>query len=73
MNLQTALTVSLELKDDPRKCAGDLLAGQRQVTDIIREILESEDAWVLQFDIDDWKREVLDLAEAVALMSKRCG
>jgi hypothetical protein len=73
MNLHTALTKSVELHDDPRAFAGKLLADQRQIIETLKLMLESDDAWMLQFDLQDWDCEANDLSDLCAEMFRRYG
>lgn len=73
MNLHVALTQSHQLHDDPRAFAGKLLSDQRQIIETVRALLASEEAWLLQFDIEDWESEANDLADLAAEMFRRFG
>lgn len=71
MNLRIALTQSHELADDPRAFAGKLLSDQRQINETLRAMLESDSAFVLGFDTDEWETEANELSELWEQMFKR--
>jgi hypothetical protein len=73
MNLQTAFTKSIELTDDPRAFAGKLLADQRQIIETLILLLDSDNAWILQFDMQDWDCEANELSNLCAEMFRRYG
>lgn len=71
MNLHVALARSIELTDDPRAFAGKLLAEQRQVIETLRETLDSDSAYVLGFDCEEWETEANELFELWQQMFER--
>jgi hypothetical protein len=71
MNLHAALTQSHELHDDPRAFAGKLLADQRAINDALKAILDSDNAYILGFDVEEWETESNDLFAAWAVMFDR--
>ncbi len=73
MNLHTALTQSHALHDEPRVFCGKLLSDQRQVIETLRALLDSDDAWLLQFDLEDWEEHANDLADLWTEMFRRFG
>lgn len=73
MNLHVALTQSHQLHDDPRAFAGKLLSDQQQIIETLKDMLDSDDAWLLRFDADEWERVSNDMADLWAEMFRRFG
>ena len=73
MNLQLrdALIASHELHDAPRAFAGKLLADQRAINETLKAMLDSDSAYVLGFDVEEWETESNDLFAAWAMMFER--
>lgn len=62
---------SHELHDAPRAFAGKLLAEQRAINDTLKSMLDSDSAYVLGFDVDEWETESNDLFAAWTMMVER--
>lgn len=73
MTLHVALTQSHQLHDDPHAFAGKLLSDQQQIIETLREMLDSDDAWLLRFDADEWERVSNDMADLWTEMFRRFG
>jgi hypothetical protein len=72
MNLHVALTRSIE-NEKPLAFLGKLLSDQRQIIEALREVLNSDQDWLLQYDREDWESEANDLADLAAEMFRRFG